>query len=320
MQAATERSVEKIGTGARSCSVARVVDLTVIIPAHNEEAVIASCLDSLAAWRRGSDLRVAIIVVCNGCADQTATVARKTGAADVIEIGTASKVLGIDLGLSKAAPGPVMVMDADVRLRGAGPEALLGALHHPEVFAAAPVAEMDYSSGASWAVRAFYRLWFSLPYVNEGMVGCGVYVLSEAARERIGLLPEVIADDGFVRACFAPAERCRVDDVVAVVRAPRTLRDLIRIKTRSRLGSYQLARLHDSRIATVPKTRRGHVWLGILLSPWLWPCLAVYVFVNLVGRWRARRQLMNRLDTYVWERDESTRVAAVATSGKRHTL
>lgn len=320
MQAATERSVEKSGTGARSCSVARVVDLTVIIPAHNEEAVIASCLDSLAAWRRESHSGIAIIVVCNGCDDSTATVARATGAAEVIELGMASKVLAINLGLSKAAPGPVMVMDADVRLRGAGPDVLLGALNHRGVFAAAPVAEMDYSSGASWAVRAFYRLWFSLPYVNEGMVGCGVYVLSEAARERIGLLPEVIADDGFVRACFAPAERCRVDDVVAVVRAPRTLRDLIRIKTRSRLGSYQLARLHDSRIATVPKTRRGHVWLGVLLSPRLWPCLAVYVFVNLVGRWRARRQLMNRLDTYVWERDESTRVAAVATSGKRHTL
>lgn len=315
-QAAIEHDVEMTGETGPSSSAARLTDLTVIIPAHNEEAVIGSCLDSLAAWRRGSGLSVASIVVCNGCTDRTATLARETGVGEVIEIGTASKALAINSGLEEAAPGPVMVMDADVRLRGAGPESLLGALRRAGVFAAAPVAEMDYSSGASWAVRAFYRLWFSLPYVNEGMVGCGVYVLSEAARERIGLLPEVIADDGFVRACFAPAERFRVDNVVAVIRAPRTLRDLIRIKTRSRLGAFQLSRLHDSRTASSATPHRGRVWLGILLSPRLWPCLPVYLFVNLVGRWRARRQL-NRLDTYVWERDESTRVAAVPTSGER---
>jgi len=315
-QAAIEHGVEMTGKTGPSTSAPGLADLTVIIPAHNEEAVIGSCLDSLAAWRRESDLRVATIVVCNGCTDGTATLAREMRVAEVIEISTASKVLAINVGLDGAAPGPVMVVDADVRLRGGGPDAMLNALRHPGVLAAAPVAEMEYAPGTAWAVRAFYRLWFSLPYVNEGMVGCGVYALSEAARERLGAIPEIIADDGFVRACFTPAERCRVDDVVAVIRAPRTLRDLIRIKTRSRLGSYQLSGLHDSRIASRPQTRRGRIWLGLLLSPQLWPCFPVYLIVNLAGRLRAKRQL-NRLETYVWERDESTRVAAAATSGKR---
>jgi hypothetical protein len=139
------------------------------------------------------------------------------------------------------------------------------------------------------------------------MIGCGVYAQSQAGRERVGQLPEVIADDGFVRASFAPHERARADDVVAIVRAPRGLRELVKIKSRSRLGYFQLSqRFGGSLPGRNEKSQRASAWSGLLARPGLWPCVAPYLYVNLVSRRRARRQLRS-LETYVWERDESAR-------------
>ena len=65
--------------------------------------------------------------------------------------------------------------------------------------------------GSSLAVRAYYRIWLRLPYVREGMIGVGVYALSEEGRRRFGEFPEVIADDGYVRMLFSSerAHSCR---------------------------------------------------------------------------------------------------------------
>ncbi|MBQ4465536.1 MAG: glycosyltransferase, partial [Oscillospiraceae bacterium] len=54
--------------------------ISVIIPAHNEEAYVARCLHSIKAaakYYRGS---VEAIVVCNRCTDRTADIASSLGA------------------------------------------------------------------------------------------------------------------------------------------------------------------------------------------------------------------------------------------------
>ncbi len=283
---------------------------TVIIPAYNEEGVIRSCLEALQSGLERCALPVEALVVCNGCSDRTAEIARSMGEVVVLETAAPSKVRAINMGLCRAAPGPVMVMDADIRLGGDGVRGMVAALQRPNALAAAPRAEMEYAPGTPWMVRAYYRLWLSLSYVSEGMIGCGTYGLSESGRRRVGELPNVIADDGFVRACFSAGERVRVDEVTARVRAPRSLADLIRIKTRSRLGSYQLSRLNDPRLVRSSRGGRVRAWLEALCSPSLWPCMPVYVLVNVASRLRAGRQL-KRLDTYVWERDESARTGAL---------
>ena len=104
--------------------------------------------------------------------------------------------------------------------------------------------------GSSRAVRAYYRIWKQLPYVREGMIGVGVYALSEEGRRRFADFPEIIADDGYVRMLFSSSERIRVDDAPVRVYAPEGLSDLVRIKTRSRLGRYQLRQ-------RFPRSRRG---------------------------------------------------------------
>ena len=80
--------------------------------------------------------------------------------------------------------------------------------------------------GSSLAVRAYYRIWTRLPYVREGMIGVGVYALSEEGRRRFREFPDVIADDGYVRMLFSSGERVRVDDAPVRVYAPAALSDL----------------------------------------------------------------------------------------------
>lgn len=59
------------------------VRFLVLIPAHNEETVIGSCLAAINADRRPSDL---VLVVADRCTDATAAIARAAGAA-VLERG-----------------------------------------------------------------------------------------------------------------------------------------------------------------------------------------------------------------------------------------
>jgi 1,2-diacylglycerol 3-beta-glucosyltransferase len=61
----------------------RQVRFLVLVPAHNEEAVIGGCLEAIAADRRGRDR---VLVVADRCTDATADIARSYGA-DVLERG-----------------------------------------------------------------------------------------------------------------------------------------------------------------------------------------------------------------------------------------
>ena len=53
-----------------------VVPVSVVIPAHDEEAVIERCLGTLLADARAGEVEV--VVVCNGCTDDTAARAHDT--------------------------------------------------------------------------------------------------------------------------------------------------------------------------------------------------------------------------------------------------
>lgn len=285
--------------------------VSVIVPAHNEATVISGSLASYITASAGE--AVELLVVCNGCTDNTAAVAAAVPGVRVMESSVASKVDAINRGLSAARGDMVVCVDADVRLSGAGIAGLVRELSKPGVLAAAPKAVMDYGGHTPWLVRAYYKLWLELPYVREGMVGCGVYALNAGGRARVGEMPDVISDDGYVRFMFNSRERALAEDVIAIVRAPRSVTGLIRIKTRSRLGRLQLRKL--PRHAAASRRRWGGA-IGVfgaflLVRPRLWAYVIPYLLVNVVTRWRAYRQ-MSKLEDYVWERDMSTRVEETA--------
>lgn len=276
---------------------------SLIIPAHNESAVIGRLLERLLITRGAAHAQ--IVVVANGCTDDTAAVARRLGMnVTVLETPTPSKANALNLGDAAAAGFPRIFIDADVLLGAAEIKKLVARLAKGDVLAVAPKAKFDLT-GCSRAVRAYYRIYLRLPSAKDGIGGSGVYALSEAGRRRFGKFPNITSDDGFVRFHFAPHERAVVDDCYSIVFAPKTLRELIAIKTRSHFGTLELKR-------DFPELYRAHgpgrrsILIGLLGKVWLWPSLAVYCYVKLVARGRAARRIRLNQNA-IWERDETSR-------------
>lgn len=286
--------------------------ISVIIPAYNEEAVIGRCLRTLLRGARPGE--VEIVVACNGCRDRTAEVARSFGdPVRVVETPVASKVAALNLGDLAATSFPRFYLDADVRLTIESLRAMADVLRDGKsgALAVSPEMDMDFSP-ANWAVRAFYSVWRALPYTREGMVGVGTFGLSEAGRGRFDKFPEIINDDGYVRILFRAHERPVVRGATSTVTAPATIRGLSAIMTRSRLGMYQLhQRFPDLMGREQSNKSYGGAARVVLARPALWPAAWVYLWVNLLTRVRARRQA-KKLESYVWERDDSSRAAANA--------
>ena len=279
---------------------------SIVIPAHNEASVVAENLSALTEGLSATEAEV--LLVCNGCTDATAINARAVDAENlrVIEIDTASKVAALNAGDAVASGYPRIYLDADVRLTAAGVRQIAEALDCSAKLAASPRAVTEWQA-SSWPVRSFYKVWTGTSYFRAGMIGCGVYALNEEGRSRFAAFPNVIADDGYVRALFAESERLVVQDVEVVVQAPRTLRSLILAKTRVRLGRYELKKRYPALVSRERGEKSyGSVLLSALRKPLTWPAWGIYIYVNLRTRTRARKQI-GMLTEYRWERDESTR-------------
>jgi hypothetical protein len=284
--------------------------ISVIIPAYNEGAVIRRCLESLA--RNEADrAELEIIVVCNGCSDDTARVATEFGPrVRVIETPVPSKANALNLG-DEAARGAVrFYLDADVVIEPESIRLVARALEGAAACVAAPVAEMVFHRRTNWAVKAYFRFWTALPYIQEGLITAGVYALNAAGRARLGRFPEVIADDGYVRLLFEPHERIQVAGARSRVFAPLRLGDLLKIRTRARLGVMQLQTLYPDLFEQESGTKSyGKAMLRMLLRPRLYPGVLPYLYLTLASRLSARR-LQRSADRYVWQRDESSRLAS----------
>ena len=88
---------------------------SVIIPAHNEAQVLERCLHALLDGARAGELEV--IVICNGCTDDSAAVVRRFGAGvKLIETPIASKIHALNLGDAAATTFPRFFIDGDVVL------------------------------------------------------------------------------------------------------------------------------------------------------------------------------------------------------------
>ena len=279
---------------------------SIIIPAFNEAKVIARCLSALVDGRKRGEGEV--LVVCNGCSDNTAQIARSFGApVRVIETSVPSKTHALNLGDQAARGFPRIYLDADVVIDLVSVRAIVASLEKGPAIAAAPRPITVFLPDTSWAVRAYYRFWLELPYIQEGMITAGVYALSKAGRRRFEAFPDLIADDGYVRLLFEPRERTQVADATSEVLAPASLSDLIKIKTRARLGVLQLRARYPELSARETRSKNHRAaFLSLLAKPTLYPDLAPYAYVILASRLRARRQF-RKIEGYVWERDNSSR-------------
>lgn len=276
---------------------------SIVIPAHNEASVIGRCLAALLEGLEGSQFE--IIVVCNGCADDTAAIARSYSGVKVIELDVASKVAALNAGDQAASGFPRAYIDADIQLRGGDLLRALQEFETPGVEIVAPRLHVDLSR-SNVMVKAFYGIWMRLPYFADGqMVGSGVFILSQAGRQRFGEFPQIIADDGYVRSLFGGQERRTANGCRFTIFAPQNLSDLIKIKSRVRFGNMELKMKYPELSVGSENSPQALVSL-VLKKPWLVPAAFVYAYVQ----WQTKRNADHRMaiaDFSTWERDNSSR-------------
>lgn len=272
---------------------------SVVIPAHNEERSLRATLDTLLSGLPEGALEV--IVVCNGCTDATAQVARSVPGVRVIEIPEASKIRAVEVGNRATDLFPRIHLDADVTLGSTDALRLLDALGEDGVEAVAPRREVP-TARSSWPVRAYYRVWQALPQVREGLFGRGVLVLSAQAQSRVDTLPRLMSDDLAISEAFLPRERRVVPEAVVVVQPPRTVEALLHRRTRIVTGNAQ----YDGSGAGRTPTSLGTLARLGAGDPRIAICLPVFGAIALRARWSARRAIRTA-DFSTWLRDESSR-------------
>ena len=241
--------------------------LNVIIPAHNEESVIERTLQVLLQGPGAEEFNV--VVVCNGCSDGTAALVRQRfPAVTMLERDEASKTAAINAGIGATRGGPVLLLDADIELETSAARTLFEAVRRPGVDAAIGHMVPD-TEGAHWMVRAFYRVWMQHPYLRNGKFAAAI-ALSADGLARLGTLPQVTADDSYLRRVF-PAERVAVvDSVRFLVRTPRTLSSLVRVRSRSYRGNRELDSLDSGELADFSGEVQG-LLRRVAARPGLWP-------------------------------------------------
>jgi glycosyltransferase involved in cell wall biosynthesis len=279
--------------------------ISVIIPAHNEGSVIARGLKQII---NGAEPReIEVIVVCNGCTDNTASVARSFGPpVKVIVTEVSRKTHALNLGDQLATGSTRFYVDADVVIEHEAIQQLANRLKSGDVLAIAPKPIFELY-GCGWSVRSYYEIRSLLPAAQEGIGGSGVYALSEAGRKRFGEFPALIADDGYVRIHFQDNERETLASAHSTVFPPQTLKDLIVTKTRSHYGSFELEKLHPDLWKNRGESNNKSL-IRLYKSPRLWPKLAVYCCITIIARRRARKRF--GYGAMKWDRDNTSRVLA----------
>ena len=283
--------------------------ISVVVPAHNEAELLGSTLSHLLDGPDASQLEV--IVVCNGCTDETAAIARQHGA-HVVELAEPSKSAALNAGDRVAKGFPRFYVDADIGVTATDLVRAASALRDG-VHGVSPrmIPDLD---GRPWMVRAFFDVWLQLPYCKS-LIGSGVYGLDEVGRSRFDEFPPVIADDLFARLHLRPSERRVVESATFTLRTPRKVAALVRVKTRSHLGWLQLKSLYPELFANEDADHHTAI-RRLVRHPGTWSRAVAYIVIRQVARSRAR--LQHRRGAHgTWERDETTRTGHQARLASR---
>lgn len=269
----------------------------IIIPAHNEEASIGKLLDALTKdnWHESYK----IIVSCNGCTDNTASIARSYTDVICLETSTPSKTHAINEAEKMVNGHPRVYVDADILIDKNSIIKLIECLRNTEEASiAVPKAIINLNS-SSFFVKRFYYAWVNTRHFKKDGHGCGVYALNKKARQIFNDFPQLISDDGYVRYILPENSIIRLEDSSSQVNAPRDLYSLLKITTRSKLGNIQLSR-------AIPKEKTDSTPEKTFVKSTSLANKIIYFSVNLYA-WIAAHRKVKTLETYKWQRDETSR-------------
>ncbi len=294
--------------------------ISVVVPAHNESAVIGRLLRGL--LRDADPGEFDVVVVANGCTDDTAEVAAGFGPdVTVVTTPVPSKFAALRLGDEHARGFPRLYVDADVELGTADARALAAALDEPGVLAVAPERELVLERRPP-TVRWYYEFWERLPVVRTGLFGRGVIGVNAEGKRRLGEIPDVLGDDLAASVAFEQPQRRVVSRARVRVHAPRTRADLLRRRIRSLTATTQLSERTGAVAGGLPgpqgeasraglaaaRTTRADLFTVVRTEPRMALRLPVFLGITVLSRRGARRQILAG-DYTTWLRDESSRTS-----------
>ena len=276
----------------------------IVIPACNEGATIGRLLNELV--EHNVPPMFEILVVCNGCSDNTFAVASSFGGnIRAIDLAEGGKTNALNVADKKVTSFPRIYLDADIRITKESLQNLANALIDTSSMAASATPIFHYSQ-STWLVRQYFSARKKLPFVTKGqsIAGCGVYALSELGHNRLGSFPDVLNDDGYVNRLFEDHEKQKPADCFARISAPKNWPTLCRIRARSYMGNRELNGLQLPGKST---TKNQVNSLKTMLFSSLWLAAVVYSGTQIAVRVYALiiSPIIGRAGH--WERDESTR-------------
>jgi glycosyltransferase involved in cell wall biosynthesis len=235
--------------------------LSIVIPASNEGAYIGACLASLLGSEDPGG-PVEVLVVANGCHDDTAEAARALAPRfmergwrlEVLELAEGDKIAALNTGEATASGTTRVFLDADIAVSPALLRQLAAALDRD-----GPV----YASGRltiprprSFISARYAGFWEKLPFIQDGVPGCGLFAVNAAARSRWDQFPRIISDDTFVRYQFRDDEMVAVD---APYSWPITegFGNLVRVRRRQDQGIAEIRQLHPDLARSASSTAPG---------------------------------------------------------------
>ena len=268
--------------------------VSVLVPAHNEERVLASCLASLQAL---SPAPHEIIVINDGSVDATSEVAHRFPV-HLLEQTKQGKAAALNAGLTMASGEVVVVLDADTQLAPDFLAATAGHFADPRVGAVAGNVKVGNTQ------RLLARLQ-SLEYV----VSLNLDRRAQAVLNSISVVPG--AAGAFRRSALLELggypRRTLVEDAdltmmllragwtipyearaIALTEAPQNVADVLRQRRRWSFGTVQVFAAHREALLSRHGGRPG--WLALpwlllsqIVTPMLGPIVDLYLLYLLIA-------------------------------------
>lgn len=285
--------------------------LTIVIPAHQEAEVIGACLASLVAQE--CDLEAQVIVVANGCADETVEVARGFQASmaqrgfslDVVQLEDAGKPDALNAGDLIAWHDDRIYLDADVELSPNALASIARAFARGVEFCAPEIRPQ----ARTYFGAAYGRVWQELPYVAHDVVGAGMYAVSAEGRRRWDSFPDIVADDKFARLHFDRAERVVLDEANFAIHLPSGFIEIVRVRSRWIRANRQLAR-EFPQLTSSDGARLAGLVRFVLTRPSLWRDLPPFALLYACAELRCRvTESAAAGQPLRWERASKARLA-----------
>lgn len=278
--------------------------ISIIIPAHNEQLLITKTLNFI--LKDGVVTECNIIVVANGCHDNTvnnvnafiheqaSALQSKQIIIEVLDVEKASKTNAINIGLSHAPAGVKVLLDADINISGQHLLNLVNCLSE-KVLAVSPKLNYD-TSQSSRLVKWYYAIAAASLY-NQAHRISNVIALTEVAQQKMGNLPNVIADDEYIRRRFHHSEYQVIKTACFTFKCPKDIFNLLNVLTRVERGNLQLRKLNVE----------DHSDVQGLSTPFTFSIRYVtFATCKVIAKYRAKWQFfIGKINQ--WERDESNR-------------